>query len=195
MKNKFPLLLMLLSFICIEANSQNTILGFSVGVNSAKGISSKSGFQYGNNSGFQSGTGFSVGFFADVPLRHNFFFQPTLSIIKKHTTNSIPLSTTSTVASIGELNLNYLYRPFKKSGFLFGGGPSFSMGSYSQKFTSLDFNFDYSNTSTSFNLCFGINFLAKYEFNHHLAFTSNYNVDLQAIDRSQYFGCNIQYSF
>ncbi len=195
MKNKLPLLLLLLSFICIEANSQNTLFGFTLGVNSAKNISSPSGLQYADNSGFHTGTGYSVGVYAEVPLKHNFYFQPSLSFIKKHTTNSLPLATINIVAGIGELNLNYLYRPFKKSSFLFGGGPSFSMGSYSQKYTSLDFNFDYTNTSTSFNLCYGINFLAKYEFNHHLAITSNYNVDFQAIDRSQYFGCNIQYSF
>jgi hypothetical protein len=75
MKNKFPLLLLFLLFFCIEANSQNTLFGFTVGVNSARGLSSNSGFQYADNSGYHSGTGFSVCVFAEVPLKHNLLFQ------------------------------------------------------------------------------------------------------------------------
>jgi hypothetical protein len=179
----------------MKANSQNTLFGLTVGVNSAKGLRSNSGFQYADNSGYHSGTGFSVGVFAEVPLKHNFYFQPSLSFINKHTSNSFPFSTTSTVASIGELNLNYLYHPFKKSGFLFGGGPSFSIGSYSGKYNEIDINFNYTKTTTNINLIYGVNILAKYEFNHHVAIACNYNVDLQVTNRSQYFGCNIQYSF
>jgi hypothetical protein len=194
MKKKLPLLLLIFAFTCVEANSQKTHFGLTFGINSAKGVRTHSGTYIGNED-FQSGTGFSVGVYAEVPLKHNIFFQPSIIFIRKNTNVTSQFSSTKTSGNVIELNLNYLYRPFKEIGFLFGAGPSFSLGSYSEQYTSLDYIFYYNKTTSSFNLGYGVNFLAKYEFNHQLAIGSNYNLDLQAINRGKCFGFNIQYSF
>lgn len=189
------LLILLLICIYVDANSQTTKFGFSIGVNSANTLPSKSGYLFIDNPVIYSGIGFSIGVFADIPLKHNFYFQPTLSFVTKQSSTTSAFLNSSIVKKNGELNLNYLYRPFKKSGFLVGGGPSFSVGSAMNKLTIQNFDFIYKSSSTMFNLDFGVNILAKYEFNSHLAITSNYNVGLQNTDRMQYFGFNILYKF
>jgi hypothetical protein len=198
MKNKFPLLLLLLTSSCYDALAQDTKFGMAVGINSAQSLPPNSGYNFTDYDNAQSGIGYSFGAFAEVSLKHNIVFQPSLSFIKKNTTFSSAFSTTNAFGSIVELSLNYLYRPILKSGFLLGAGPSFSLGSYSEKNTIVNVypNYpNYSNTTTSFALGCGVNFLVKYELNQQIAIASNFNLDLQPGYRHQYFGLNIQYSF
>jgi hypothetical protein len=187
---------LLFSIIWNEAFSQKTKFGLTFGINSSKFYSDNIGIHYARI--MNSGTGFTVGTFAKVSLNKSFTFLPTLSYVRKKSSQIDLISINRISGDEFEFTLNYLYRPSKKSKFSFGAGPSFSLGSYSEKIIWFGYpnpiSLDYSGSKARLSLGCGMNTIAKYEFNQRFALVSNFNFDLQESFRNQYFGLNIQYS-
>jgi len=187
------------------------------GVMGGATFSKMSGELGGNENGYQTKVGYTIGFLIDAPINAKFSFAPGLHYVQKGTLQRPPAGTLITKSYIAlryaEFNANFIYKASgTKGNFFAGAGPSIDMNLPSKKGTMIEK--DKTETDIVFGktiekdlagIDYGVNLLLGYRLNCGFFASVNYNRgfrDLRPVDASgpeqinnSYFGIQIGWLF
>ena len=211
---KYLLPVLVLALVFQNARAQKSRVAAVGGVT----ISSMTGELFGNENGYQSKVGATLGLMLDAPIgASRFSFSPGLHYVQKGTLQRPPMGTLIDKSYISlryvELNANFLYHaPGAKGNFFIGAGPSVAMKVPSKKGTMIgkdktesDVNFGNTIDKDIRGVDYGANFLLGYRLKGGFMIFANYNRglrDLRPVPESgpedvynQYFGIQLGWLF
>lgn len=109
-----------------KSSGSKTSFSFKAGINLTSVTATADGEKVKDNS-LKSGV--NAGFYADVMLGKNFYFEPGLIVTSKGTVNKGSITKTTISGVYAEVPLNFVYKSKgNNGGFILGAGPYISYG-------------------------------------------------------------------